>query len=301
MKIDIIDSQSLYGGVQSGIPVLRLRTDRCEALVSLWGAHILSFKPHASRDLLWLSPRAQFSQGRAIRGGIPLCLPWFGENLRDPDLSSHGFVRNRLWVLESSVELDSSPEPGEVQLVFVYQSTELDWQQFPYRFVARVSMTLGGKLGMVLEITNLEAVEMPLTFAFHTYFATPCLNDCRITGLNEYKYLDNNRGLKSFTQRGDVLIDDAIDRVYLGRSNLHTTQRLDTGDLVIDVAAEFCPSVIVWNPGELQAEQMTDIGALQYQKFVCLERGVAFDDEISIAAGETFCASMTIRSECGPA
>ena len=300
MQIDITNTQSLYGGADSGLPVLRLRSTRCEALVSLWGAQLLSYRPLGSdpaRDLLWMSPQARFVEGQAIRGGIPLCLPWFGENLRDPDLSSHGFVRNRLWSLESSSEVDTGSESGKVQLVFVYQSSELDWQQFPYRFTAKLTMTLGGALQMELEFTNLESVDMPFTFAFHTYFATNFLRDSRITGLKANSYLDNNRGLKSFTQNGDILFDDAIDRVYPGHSNLHTTQRLDTGDLIIDVGAEFCPTVIVWNPGEVQAKQMTDIGEFQYHKFLCLERGAAFDDEIQIEAGDTYYASMTIRPE----
>ena len=300
MQIDIINSREVYGGLKPGLPILRLASTRCEALVSLWGAQLLSFTPLDSGragDLLWMSPRARFSEGQAIRGGIPLCLPWFGENLRDPDLSSHGFVRNRLWILESSCEVASGPEAGKVLLVFVYQSTNLDWQQFPCRFATKLTMTLGRELVLALETTNLDSVAMPFTFAFHTYFATDCLGESRITGLNAYHYLDNNRGLKRFIQKGDILFDDAIDRVYPGHSNLHTTQLLDTGELVLEVSAECCPTVIVWNPGELQAEQMSDIGRLQYSKFLCLERGVAFDDEIQIGPGDTYYACMTIRSE----
>ncbi len=299
--MDFPNSHEVFGGAGPGLPLVRITDKGCEALISLWGAQLLSFKSvgvDTAKELLWLSPRARFLEGQAIRGGIPICLPWFGENLRNPDLSSHGFARNRLWTLESTEELNEGPDAGNVQIVLVYQSTSIDWQYFPYRFIATLTMVLGETLRLDLKLTNLETQKMPFTFAFHSYFATNSLRESRVTGLDGYRYLDNNKNLKSFTQNGDLVFGDAIDRVYPGLSELKTTQQLDTGNRAVNVSAEYCPTVIVWNPGEKQAARMTDIGTAQYQNFICLERGMAFDDEIQIESGGTFKASMAIGSAC---
>ena len=303
MQLEFINSHEVFGGTRPGLPLVRLITTDCEALISLWGAQLLSFKSTGtdlSKEWLWLSNSARFSEGQAIRGGIPICLPWFGENLRNPDLTSHGFARNRLWKLESSTELDEGPDAGpdaeNGQLVFVYNSTSTDLQYFSHRFIATLTMTLGEALRLELEIANLETVGMPFTFAFHSYFATNSLHESRVTGLDSYRFLDNNRELKSFVQDGDIVFGDAMDRVYQGHSDLNTTQQLDTGDRVVSVSAEYCPTVIVWNPGREQAARTPDIGTSQYHNFICLERGIAFDDEIQIDAGASFRATMSISS-----
>ena len=75
-----------------GLKALRLRASGSEALVYLHGAHLASFRTSEHGELLWLSEKARYAPGKAIRGGVPICFPWFGAHAR-AELPAHGFAR----------------------------------------------------------------------------------------------------------------------------------------------------------------------------------------------------------------
>lgn len=284
-SIHFTDSKKLYGSAEV-LPCIMVKTSRCTAVVALQGAQLLSFKPIGDRDWLWLSPLAKFQTGVAIRGGIPICAPWFGVNRQHTALPKHGFVRNRMWQLTGADELDEHL----VRLRFKFLSDIGDTENFPWPIYAELEMYLADEVSLSLRIGNMGELPMPLSFAFHSYFAVDDLSHVEIPELAGQQYLDNTDALTTKLQPTALRFSDEVDQVYNG---VATSQSLCAGEDVIYVAAQHCDTAIVWNPGARLATHMSDIGN-HFFEYVCLERGMAFNDELELPAGEAFQASMSL-------
>ena len=161
--LELASSHSIFPGSKgAGLPILRVTTPAFTACIALQGAHLLSFTATMGSPLLWLSPNCDFTPGVALRGGIPVCLPWFGPHQLDPKKPKHGFARNRDWQLT-----DAHCEPdGQAQLVFSFVSPANEL--FDFNFSAQLTMTLGSSIKLDLTITNTD------TRAFD------CANPCRL-------------------------------------------------------------------------------------------------------------------------
>ncbi len=281
----LTDSRCCYGS-EEALPIVAVETPLCRAKVALQGGQLLSFLPEGDRDWLWLSPLETFAAGKAIRGGVPICAPWFGVNRRDEDLPKHGFLRNRSWQLSTAEVLPS----GAARLLFSVTSVEADQAEFPWAFAASLEMVLGAHLMMTLSLENRSTAELPLSFAFHSYFAVSSLEHAEVAGPQGRMFLDNCRGLAAFQQETPIYFDGEVDRVFEG---LGGSQELGTGRNTLRVCGENCDTLIVWNPGSTQAARMSDVGP-HFREFVCVERGAAFADEILLPAGEQFSATMRV-------
>jgi glucose-6-phosphate 1-epimerase len=268
------------------LPILECTSPKFRALISLQGAQLLSFCPVGAKDLLWLSPLETFRSGRPIRGGIPLCLPWFGVNRREPNLPKHGLVRAKSWTLADVEET----EGGDLQLSFVYSNSHDDLSHYPWQFSAKLQMRLGDSVDLQLSIINEHHSVMPLSFAMHSYFAVNSLLDAGLAGVVGAEYLDNCLQLQSFTQDQELLFDREIDRVYEG---LGGQQLLHGAAGKMAIEGSGCDTVVVWNPGVELASTMADIGP-HYSEYVCVERGMAFADELKLGAGKTCVAEMKL-------
>jgi glucose-6-phosphate 1-epimerase len=284
-NIRLTDSNILYGSAEA-LPCLVVDTPRCSAVVALQGAQLLSFKPTGDRDWLWLSPLATFRPSVAIRGGIPICAPWFGVNRRQTELPKHGFVRNREWQLSAADDLADDL----VRLRFKFKSEAEDTAGFPWPIYAELEMYLAEEVSLSLRIGNMGDLPMPLSFAFHSYFAVNDLSQVEIPELAGQQYLDNTDTLRSKFQPAAVRFSGEVDQVYNG---IAASQSLCAGDDVIYVTARHCDTAIVWNPGEALAASMSDVGK-HFNEYVCLERGMAFQDEQELAAGQEFEGHMSI-------
>ena len=272
-------------GSDTALPCIAVTTDLCHAVVSQQGAQLLSFRPRGGREWLWLSPLANFAPGRAIRGGIPLCLPWFGRHQAGDNLPKHGFCRLRDWTL---VAAEASQE--QVVLCFEYQSTAADLALFPWRFRAQVEYRLTDKLAVELSVDNLDDTPMPLSFAMHSYFAVDALPTTTIEGIDGAQYLDNTQGLRRGQQREALVFGSEVDKVFPG---LGGEQCLRGGAQPRYVAGRGCDTAIIWNPGP---GGPADIGA-HFSEFVCLERGMAFDDALDLPPGQSRGAVMSISGQ----
>lgn len=265
--ISTSDTVKEFGATDS-IPLLKIETEQASCLLSLHGAHVLSFQATGQEPLLWVSPHAVFDGSVAIRGGIPVCAPWFGVNQRDNSKPKHGFLRNRLWQIA---------EQTDNAVVLEYRSTEDDLALFNYPFSAQLKVTVTGQLQIDFAITNLSQQTMPLSWALHSYHPVSDLAACKVEGLDGCEYLDNTKGLRRHQQQGDVGFNGEVDRVY------HHVPETQTIDQAIRVSAQNAPTAIVWNPGEEQGQQMADVKD-GWNQYICLERGAAFDNEIQLAA-----------------
>jgi len=279
--ISYTDSGALYG--KPGLELLLVQTPACRAVIATQGAQLLEFRAAGREPLLWLSPKAQLEPGNPVRGGIPLCLPWFGINRKDPAKPKHGLVRTEPWQRAGARELPD----GEVELVFTYShgGSEL----FPAPFSCEVTMGLGRELRLQLQLRNLGEESAEFSWAWHTYFPVDDVRAIEVRGLEGCEYLDNTRDLQRFPQEGALTFPTEVDRVF---ENAPAQQRIATR-APIDTRSENCHSVIAWNPGAELAATLADVGE-HYREYVCVEHGNAFANSWQLGAGETASASLVL-------
>ena len=305
--IHLCDSLSFYGesfsdkatpNSERSLPLLIINTNNCDAVISLQGAQILQFQPKGEKPWLWLSPHARFEPGKSLRGGIPVCLPWFGVNQQDSQKPKHGFVRTATWQLEQVLNTQNT-----MQIIFSFSYTGDKPELFGTAFDAQLIIQLSNEIEMTLHIQNKGLQTEDFSWAFHTYFAADNLANVSISGLDQLSYLDNTLGLKTRTQTGDVKFVGEVDSVY---QNTAAPQQLidqlidqlpsqPPEQRTLEIKGSNCPTCIIWNPGKDSAENMTDVKE-SYKDFICLERGCAFSDTIQLGAGESFSGKMTISN-----
>jgi glucose-6-phosphate 1-epimerase len=283
--LSLESSKTMYPNAPGdGLPLVVVNTPKCRAVIALQGAQLLEFVPAGGEPLLWLSPNCNFSPGTALRGGIPVCLPWFGVNRADSTKPKHGFARNQAWDL-NKVEMNSA---GNCSLTFALTSAPN--LLFDYAFTAELCLTLGEAAKLELSVKNQDTRQFTCSWALHSYHPVALLVDVRVTGLAGREYFDNLEGYARKQQLGDVSFTGEVDRVFPGVENSLTIE----SESRIHITHHNCPSVIVWNPGSINAARITDIGAGQEQHYICVERGAVLDEEWQLAPGEIKTAWLEI-------
>ena len=267
----------------TGLPLLVVDNALGNAVIALQGAHVLSFQPAGQREMLWLSPKCVLAPGVAIRGGIPLCMPWFGPG---PDgKSAHGFARTTPW----TVALAERMADGATRLILELAGDETTCALWPHAFLFRLEVVVGKTLRLELTAQNRSASTAPYAFAFHTYFAVPDVAQVRVDGLENTTFIDKLDGFSRKTQQGEVTLAAATDRIHL---DVPVRQTLtDTlGSFHID---SDCRCAIVWNAWQNDGN-IADIGEGNHVGYLCVERGEVADRSLSFAPGQTHRASMTL-------
>ncbi|MFC7421156.1 D-hexose-6-phosphate mutarotase [Iodobacter arcticus] len=283
-EMSFCSSVDLYGGDEPGLPLLQIQSELGSATIALQGAHLLSFIPAGGRELLWLSPKAVFAAGKAIRGGIPLCMPWFG---RHPDgLPAHGFARTSNWdVCEVEILSDAA-----IKVVLELSDSAASLALWPHAFVFRLEVTVGRELSLQLVVENCSDTAAVFSQAFHSYLAVPDVNETLIHGLDGCTYVDSLlEGHPRHLQAGDLQMQALTDRVYL---DVPAEQVIKHSAGQIKVSSD-THCTIVWNPWE-DAAKMADVGQGNHTGFVCVERGDVLDHAVSIAAGGVYRATMSL-------
>ena len=261
-------------------PFVTLYSKYSRCKIALHGAHVLSFIPNGGEDILWLSSKAIYKNDKAIRGGIPLCLPWFG----GADKPSHGFARVSEWeVVKSGVDDDGSP--------FIYLKLESD--EWEYKFSAELFIEVSDVLKLELTMTNLDEKAFTFTEALHTYFNISDVKNVSLTGLDGVKYIDSLDGDSEKIQRGFIEIDAEIDRIYQDTED--DCIIADKGyNRKISITKVNSKSTVVWNPWIDKSSSMVDFDAGGYQKMLCVESANIGDEEIVLQSGEKHSMKVTI-------
>ncbi|QLR42824.1 D-hexose-6-phosphate mutarotase [Enterobacter sp. RHBSTW-00994] len=233
---------------------------RVKASVALNGAHLLSWKPEGEEEGLWLSAVTSFKKGAAIRGGVPVCWPWFGP-AAEQGLPSHGFARNQQWTLKAHNEDDN----GAV-LTFELHSNDETHALWPHDFTLYARF----KLGKTCEIELEAHGDFETSSALHTYFNVGDINAVKVSGLGD-TYIDKVDNAKEGKLTDGVqTFPDRTDRVYLNPeacSVIHDT-KLNRG---IEVIHHHNSNVVGWNPGPALSVSMGDVPDDGYKTFVCVE------------------------------
>jgi glucose-6-phosphate 1-epimerase len=268
---------------QGGLPMAKLRNDAASATVSLYGGQVLSFRPSgAAEDLLFVSEKAHFAVGKAIKGGIPICWPWFGADPQAQGRPAHGFARNVDWTVESAEAIN----PGLTRLVLSLVDDATTQALWPYPFRLTLTVDVGDTLALSLATTNRGEQSFDITQALHTYLAIGDLDRASVNGLDGLYYLDKPRDFAVTRQAGDVTFAGEVDRIYQSVSYPLILDDPASGRQVV-IDARNSKTAVVWNPGPAISESMSDLADDAFRRFVCVETANAADDVVSVPAGET--------------
>ena len=273
---------------ESGFEYLEINNKKVQAKIALQGAHIFEFKIE-NDALLWLSDESKFEQGVAIRGGIPICWPRFGN--RDRSLPQHGFARTSLFDLIEVKEINEDTTKVHLQLKSDKQSRKI-WD---CEFILDIVLTLGDSLGIIMTTTNRDTKEFLITQAFHTYFQLQNIEETVIEGLEGIKFLDTLHDKES--SENEVLkITAETDRIYSG---VKEDIFLKTAKRTVVIHTENSNSAIVWNPWLEKCSKMSAIRPEAYKEFVCIESANALNDFRVLKPNDVDSLSVTYHLQRG--
>ena len=252
--------------LENGFEYIEVQNSLAQAKIALQGAHIFEFK--SKHDLLWLSESSPFEHGKAIRGGIPLCWPSFGDN--NPSLAQHGFARTSMFEL---INTDETQE-GITKLTLRLKDSESSLAIWDYHFELNLMITISDTLTLELQTINKETKPFTLTQAFHTYFNISDIADVKVSGLEEKPYFDA-LDKKTKHQDGVITFDKEFDCVY---QEVNKTISLKDKYAEVQIVAKGSASTVVWNPWIKKTARMSGMKKDAYKEFVCIETANAYED-----------------------
>ncbi len=270
-----------------------LRNPHSRCTVSLYGAHVLSFKPEGREDILWMSGFSFFEKGKPIRGGIPVCWPWFGAHTSDNAMPSHGFARISRWNVKSA-----SNDDGVTELVLSLKNTDVNPGKFKVEpFELKLAVRCGKTLEVELLTENNGMENFIVSEALHSYFSVSDIGRVSISGLDGAAYIDTVNGLHaSKVQSGDVRFDSEVDRIY--SKSVCDCIISDSGSARrIKVSKTGSRTTVIWNPWIAKAARMPDFGNEEYRSMVCVETANAGTDKVSIPPGRNHGMKTVISCE----
>lgn len=274
-----------------GFVVTHVTTPEATASIALQGAHVMRYQPTGQAPLIWLSKLAKLAPGKSIRGGVPVCWPWFGPHRDNAQFPGHGFARTVPWQL-----LDAALLPDQrVRLEFELVQSEATRAQWPHASTVRNIVTVGPELEVELATTNTGTTPFELGQALHTYFEIGDIRQATITGLDACDYLDKVGGSARRTQQGAVNFTGETDRIYLATNGCCEIHDPALGRRIL-VTSTGSRSTVVWNPWIEKADKMGDFGPDGWTGMVCVETANAAEDVIQLAPGATHRMTAQYRS-----
>jgi glucose-6-phosphate 1-epimerase len=279
--------------IEHGFIYAEINNPMAHATVSTYSGQVLSYRPKDRQDdLLFVSDKAYYEDSKAIKGGIPICWPWFGADPENQGRPAHGFVRNRQWQVTGSESLAD----GSTKIVMSMTDNDATRALWPHSFRLDIEITVGNSLKVELVTHNTGNDSITISQALHTYFRVGNIGKVSVLGLDGIQYLDKTNDSARVTQSGPVTISGEVDRIYTDV----------TGDLTIDdsslgrkivIASSGCSTAVVWNPWVEIAASMADLDDDDYQRMLCVETANAGPETVEIAAGKAYrlTAEYTIR------
>ncbi len=280
----------------------RVRTASAELLVAQQGAQILSYQRHGERPLIWLSEQAEFNQGQSVRGGVPLCWPWFGDLRRNPQAvqsmyqggslaPAHGLVRGLDWQL-----LGIDQQDGGVSLDFVFNSAEQPLPAWPHAVELKLRIQLNDKLHLQLHNRNLGDTPVAISQALHSYFAVSDIHQVQVEGLQGCRYLETLEDWQQRMQDGPLGFAGETDRIYLD-----TPAQLDILDPLwqrrICMHSSGSASAVLWNPWIDKARRLSQFAGDAWTGMLCVEHANVLNDMLTLAPGEQHRLDLSLWSE----
>ncbi|CAM2742780.1 D-hexose-6-phosphate mutarotase [Vibrio mytili] len=255
------------------VKVVRIIHEKATAGIALHGGHLLSFTPNGQDDLIWMSEKAIFDGKAAIRGGIPVCWPWFGR-IATP---AHGFARTSEWEL---VEHRENENGVIVELALLPSEETL--QIWPHMFDARLIVEVSETLKMTLKVLNIDDEAWTFSGALHTYLNVGDVKQAQTTGMGR-EYIDSLKNSEVCQGEEILNLTDTIDRVYtLPEAQILVKDPILNRTLSIENHGH--NSAVLWNPWAEGAKGMGDMADNGYETMLCVESALHSSD---IAQGKT--------------
>jgi glucose-6-phosphate 1-epimerase len=248
-----------------GLKALRLRACGSEALVYLHGAHVASFRTSEHAELLWVSEKAAYAAGKAIRGGVPICFPWFGAHPTRSELPAHGFARTSEFRFEGS-EMRGDEVVAELSL----ESGPATLPLFPYSFRARLRVSVGRELSLAFEVENTGHQAFDYELALHTYLGMSDVRNVELVGLAGASYDDKVSGTRGVVEAAQSIHFSAeTDRVYDSTARVTVLDLARKRRVIVDKVSS--KTTVVWNPWLDKARRMADFGDDEWPNMLCVE------------------------------
>jgi glucose-6-phosphate 1-epimerase len=283
------DSNHLrYDTGEGGLRRAILTGQGAQAHVYLHGAHVAHWQHADGKPVLWMSKHSMFEPNQPIRGGVPVCMPWFGAHPNNPALPNHGFARLREWQVDDAhVDTD-----GATVIVLSLRADEQTRQLWPHDFVFRHTISCGRQLRMTLAAENIGHAPFTITEALHSYFAVGDVRHIRVTGLEGAPYLSKVEG-GTLSNDGPITITGETDRVYM-----NTEATCELHDPVMNrriiVSKHDAQSTVVWNPWVEKTKAMPDFGDNEWPGMLCIETANVLDNAVIIRPGQSHTMTATI-------
>lgn len=299
-----------------GLIEARLASTEGHATICLQGGHVIDWRCLGqTQPVLWLSRDAKFAAGKSIRGGIPVCWPWFGaygaatpptKNAQQPgdapaapplagveNFPTHGFARTAAWeVVDSGVEHD-----GTVWLLLTLSRAAMPEAMWPHAATLELKVSLGAALQLDLVSGNIGAQPFVLGEALHTYFNISDIGKVSVQGLQGVEYWDTVGSVESKRQDGAVEFSTETDRVYINSPQACSIEDPGFGRR-IHIRKQGSLSTVVWNPWTAKAARMGDLGQPDgWRQMLCVESANAWDNKLTLASGERHTLSVEYRVE----
>jgi len=269
--------------LKPGFPVLDIFHPRCTGSIALLGAHVMEWTPAGQKPVLFMSADAVFEEGQAIRGGIPVCWPWFGGR---EGLPGHGFARLRFWDL-----VRAEDSAGGVELEFRLQGKgDLGW---PHPFELSLNVKLGDTLTVALEMKHLGESTVEITAALHTYLGVGDIAQTRVEGLADTHYLDSLDDHRRKLQKGEVIFDREVDRIYLADGAVQVVDPVWHRTLDLDKSGS--RATVVWNPWIEKSKRLGDLPDEAYHGFLCIEAANTGEEVVRLESNGTHTLRQVIR------
>lgn len=282
------NSQLYFTKGPGEIPRLEVTNKKGSAVISLQGAHLLSWNPVNQQEVIWLSDDARFEQGKSVRGGIPICWPWFGAHENEASFPAHGFARTVLWQVNDVTELSAK----ETRITFCLETeslTDVIKMMWPIATRVEYHVTVSDYLKLELVTHNVGDEAIILSQALHTYFSVNDISKTTLHGLEGKTYLDKTDGFNAKNQQGEIVITGEVDRIYLDTTD---DVIIDNQERKISISKQGSHSTVVWNPWQHVAEKMGDMGKIGYQEMLCVESANAATDVVCIQPGDSHCLQV---------
>jgi glucose-6-phosphate 1-epimerase len=270
--------------------VITLKNKKGFCRFTVLGSTVISFIPAGGQEVLWLGSKNSFTLDKAIRGGIPICWPRFGEEELNGSFPKHGFARNEVWTVNS---IDENDERSVVTLVMHQSSRFKAMAEFPA--VLHLKITVSDILEMELETLNIGDGILNYSEAFHTYFNVGAIEETEISGLKGGRYIDRLTGGDELLQEENMVISQPTDRIfYNNESSVRITDKANNRVIVMEKSGSL--STVVWNPyKQAVADEVLDT---DYNNFICVEAANVNKNNIKLAPGEKH--KLTLRLSVQP-
>jgi glucose-6-phosphate 1-epimerase len=277
-----LNDQLTFSEDVEGFVMMTVKNKFATADISLYAGQVMSYTPVGQDyNLLFKSDNIDYRPGRALRGGVPICWPWFGNDYSSYGRPPHGFARNQSWELYK-VEVDEDENTVVVLRLMHTDNTLAVW---PQKFDLRLKVIIGKTLTMSLTTRNIDKKPLTISQALHTYFSVSNIKNVEITGLNGKPYLDKLDDFEEKMTTGSIMISEEVDRIY---------QEIDGPVVLSDsgynhkviITSKGSKTTIIWNPWHSSSKNIQDLSEHDYEKFMCVETANTAGDLVVIQPGD---------------